>query len=79
LRLEDILIAYFDLANNFTTYRLTAGITGGWGEISWETETCHSSETTSKKRAQSQPSGVLFIGLLSTIIQVVHIPLSNDA
>jgi hypothetical protein len=32
----------------FSTGCLTAGVTGGWGEKSWETRNCQSSETSPK-------------------------------
>ena len=42
--------------------RLTAGVTGGWGDQGSETENCHSSETT-PKNAQS-PSRPVHLGMM---------------
>ena len=36
---------------------ITAYVTGGWGERGSKTGNCQSSETSSQKRAESQPSG----------------------
>jgi hypothetical protein len=51
-------------SSNPENCRSSACVTGDWGEQGLETGNCHSSEKSSKKRAESQPSGARFVGWL---------------